>query len=147
MRIADQKLLDRIEELEQLLGIDEDYEQEIRSVLNSRVGCTVVSKATGKMIGFLSRRMFASREAIYTVLYGNRNECDQPAIKMIDQIVWRARQALKPYGIRINTEWTIGYSMSNTDKKKLRALLDRNRGEMPAPRDHRSSGANLGVTQ
>jgi hypothetical protein len=145
--MSDQKLIDRIEQLEQLLGVDDEYEQEIRSVLNRRGGQTIVSKPTGKMIGFLSRRLFASREAIYTVLYGNRNECDQPDIKIIDQVVWRARRALKPYGIKITTEWTIGYSMSNVDKKRLRVLLDRNRVDMPDPRDHRSSGETLGGPQ
>lgn len=111
-----QQLLDRIEELEQLLGCDDHFVQHIRHVLR-------VSLSTAKTIGFLLAREHGTREGIYVMLYGTRPDADQPSIREIDQWVWRARRALKGHGINIVSCWGTGYMMALADKAALKTLL------------------------
>ena len=112
-----ERLQDRIEELEQLLGIDEDYVMRLhRGLKLSMMPCRV--------LGFIAKRASATKEQLYVAVYGEWPECDQPGIKNLGQFIWLVRQRLTPLGIEIVTDFCIGFSMTAANKRKLAAHID-----------------------
>ncbi|MGA7807146.1 helix-turn-helix domain-containing protein [Bradyrhizobium sp.] len=109
------RLRGRIEELETLLGVDNSTTGRIREAL--RLDVTLAT-----ILGMLLVREFVSRDGLYTVLYGDRPECDMPDPKGLDVLICKLRARLKPAGIQIKTRWADGWSIP--DKAKLRALIN-----------------------
>jgi DNA-binding response OmpR family regulator len=111
------QLRDRIAELEDVIGTSERA-----SLRYSLLGLPATLR---RILGFLVSRDIANRDGLFAALHGDKPECDQPEIKVLDQQICRLRQRLGPHGIAIKTEWGIGYSMSLADKAKLEDLLER----------------------
>jgi len=112
-----QALLDRIDELERILGVDE----ELTFRIMRSTGC---SRTESKFVGMLFKRQMVTRECLFVVIYGDRSEDDVPESEILRTHVCKARQVLKQYGITIDTVWGAGYAMSTQNKKLLQELLD-----------------------
>lgn len=63
------------------------------------------------------------RDALYTLLFGARPECDQPELKVMDVQICKLRRKMKPHGITIKTQWGQGWSMPKVSNDKIRAAL------------------------
>lgn len=110
-------LQDRVAELEALLGVSDDALFRFRALKLRPYECRILSfieKQTGT----------ARRQAIYTALFGNRPECDQPDIRLVDVYLCRIRRVLRPIGIEIVTVFNVGWALTATDKAKLNAWLE-----------------------
>lgn len=118
-----QQLRDRVAELEALIGVDRDLP--LRELLRPAYW----HRDCEPMCGMLLKQEFVGRERAFIALYGGRTETDQPDIKIIDIVVCRLRQALRPYQVAIATSWGRGYYMTADNKRRLRALLDRLKAE------------------
>lgn len=117
MSSLEQRLQDRVEELEALLGVGNDDVSRLLTVLDA-------TPQQCEMVGFMLRRSVATRTALHTVLFGARPDSDQPEIKLIDVQMVRVRAALKKIGIEVRTEWgSGGWAIPRADKVKLRRLM------------------------
>lgn len=119
MSTTEQKLRDRLEQLEELVGVNRSLTSRIRSTLD-------VEPDHAEILGMLLRREFVTRDGLYTVLYEDRPECDWPQEKILDVQMCKLRVALKmlKLDIEIKTRWGEGWSISRTDKAKLRARIE-----------------------
>lgn len=115
-----QQLRDRVAELEELLGAKPDVN--FRLMLNPEKNVWV--KACGPLLGMLMKRDMVTKDAAFTVLYGDRSDADQPASKIIDVIAWRLRKACRARGVVIQTVWGEGFRLDHHNKAKLQALID-----------------------
>lgn len=112
-----ERLRDRVEELEGVLGV----RREDIAVYRAALGIT---REEAKILGLVAKRnVTVTRGSIYTVLYGTRPDCDQPEVKIIDVLVCRMRKPLRAIGSDIRSEWGTGYYMTQADKAALRAFL------------------------
>jgi len=114
-----QRLRDRVEELERLVGLDRDLAMRIRHAWR-------VTPEESRVLAILVKRAFATHDTIYTILYGARPECDQPEMKIVDVMICKVRKSLRQNGIRarIRTKWGDGYYMTRADKGDLMAALE-----------------------
>jgi|GEM_PF-2448763 len=118
------RLQDRVQELEALLGVGDDDVSRLLTVLDA-------TPQQCEMVGFMLKRAVAGREAMFTVLFGARPECDKPEIKLIDVQMVKVRAALQKVGIEVRTEWgSGGWSLTRADKARLRAMME---GREPPP--------------
>jgi hypothetical protein len=111
-----QRLRDRVEELEELLGADpEDGE---------RFAVFRIPAGTGpRLLGLLLRRKVVSREAAQVVLYGGRPENQQPSIESLDIHIFRIRKQLRLHKIEVVTVWGIGWLLEPEAKAQIYALI------------------------
>lgn len=112
-----EKMRDRLEQLEQILGIDRSETGRIRQAFG-------LEPDLARIMGMLLKRNFVSHESLYVVMYGHRPECEWPDAKVLDVQICKLRRRLKPYAIVIATRWGEGWSMSVPNKVKARAVLD-----------------------
>ena len=114
-----QCLRDRVEELENLLGLRIEPPRAIPGVRG--IGW--------KLIGLLLRHPMVGREFAFRALYGDRPEIDQPLdLRIIDINICRLRVALRPYKVAIQCEIGTGYFLDEKNKTRLAALV---RGRRP----------------
>ena len=112
-----QRLRDRIEQLESLLGLDRNIAGRLRDAF-------MITRAQAETLCFMLRRNFVSHEALYITLYGARPDCDQPDPRIMDVQVHHLRTALRKHGIALKTRWGEGWTISPADKIKVRAVLE-----------------------
>jgi DNA-binding response OmpR family regulator len=117
LRVENQGLRDRVEELTRVLGVDQSLTSRLRDVLGLEPGLAPI-------LGMLMSRSFVSHSSLYTVLYAGRPECDWPEPKVMDVQICKLRRKLKKHGVTILTRWGEGWSMAAPDKARVRALLD-----------------------
>lgn len=122
-----ERLRDRIEELETVLGIGRDDVEVYRRAFG-------LTRDQAKILGLIAKRnVTVTRAAIHTVLYGTRPDCDQPEdLKIIDVHVCKLRKPLRDAGVEIKSDWGTGYYMMQADKAKMRAFLAANSDQAPA---------------
>ena len=113
-----QRLRDRVLELEDALGLTAEIPYPL---VPQHTGMT---KSLAKLFCLLIHRPFVSRDAAYTVLFGGRPECDQPAGKIIEPMVCNLRKTLRRYDISIETRWGMGYYMTDENKRKVHGLKE-----------------------
>ncbi|MCA6114260.1 hypothetical protein J6524_04865 [Bradyrhizobium sp. WSM 1738] len=124
MSSLEQRLQDRVAELEALLGVGNDDVSRLLTVLDA-------TPQQCEMVGFMLRRSVATRTALHTVLFGARPDCDQPEIKLIDVQMVKVRKALEKVGVEVRTEWgSGGWAIPAAGKARLRKLMA---GEREAP--------------
>ena len=117
MSSLEQRLQDRVQELEGLLGVGDDDVSRLLAVLDA-------TPQQCEIVGFMLKRAVATRQALHTVLFGARPECDQPEIKIVDVQMVKARAALRKVGIDVRNEHGSGaWHLSAADKAKLRKLM------------------------
>lgn len=112
-----EKMRDRLEQLEQILGIDRSETGRIRTAFG-------LEPDLARILGMLLKRNFVSHESLYVVMYGHRPECEWPDAKVLDVQICKLRRRLKRHEILITTRWGEGWSMSVPNKVKARAILD-----------------------
>jgi hypothetical protein len=127
MTEAEQEALrTRVIELEALLGVGNDDVSRLLTVLDA-------TPQQCEIIGFMMKRAVATRDALLTVLFGNRPECDHPEPKLIDVQMVKVKRSLEKVGIKVQTEWGYGgWSLTRADKAKLKGMMS---GETPVVED------------
>lgn len=111
-----QKLRDRVQELEALLGRDRKLTDRVRIAFG-------IEHDQAEILALIVNRHIATYDAIFTVLYGALPECDQPDSNVMETQVSKLRKALKDHGIKIVTNYDTGWSMSREDKNKIKRTL------------------------
>src|SRR5260221_2612574 len=99
-----ERLRDRVEQLEEVLGIDRSLTSRLRQAFGLEPG-------KAPILGMLLARDFVTRESLYIVLYADRPECDWPEEKVMDVQICKLRRILRRHGIAIETRWGEGWSM------------------------------------
>lgn len=109
-----ERLKDRIEELERLLGM------RLRA---PRI--PGLNESQWQLLGLLLRGGVIEREYAFIALYGDRHEAEQPTnLRMVDVNVSRINRVLmKRYGIRISTEPRTGYYIDERSRQILNDLV------------------------
>ena len=117
LRQENQKLRNRVEELESLAGLD----------LLQPLSCqmVVVTRKQAKVLGLLMKNVgrVVSRDMIYDYVYGHLPECDQPKTPIVDQILHQLRHRLKERGVAIGIEIGLGWYLREEDVRRLRETL------------------------
>jgi hypothetical protein len=77
----------------------------------------------------------ATKQRLYHALYGDRpNPDDTPEPKIIDVLIHKIRQKIKPHGLAIETVWAWGYAMTQEHiAGMMRMARDKHQGTRPAP--------------
>jgi DNA-binding response OmpR family regulator len=111
-----QALQDRIEELEGLLGMN---------LPRLRIGkLSKLRKTPYKVLGLLLKRELVTRDYIHTALYGGKPESEQPGdLRVVDQHVCHINRALKEHGLKVHTEYGIGYYLDKSARETLREWM------------------------
>jgi hypothetical protein len=129
-----QRLRDRVEELEALLGLTEDIPDEIvpaelaiRSNHNGYFGPKVKA-----IIGMLLARPFVTASTLYDAIYGALPEADQPNPRNIPVLLSRSRKIMRAHGVEITTMWGKGWYLDGPNKQKLAAIVCRLRSARDA---------------
>ena len=118
MSSLEQRLQDRVAELEALLGVGNDDVSRLLTVVDA-------TPQQCEMIGFMMKRAVATRTALFIALFGARPECDQPDMKLIDVQMVKVRKALEKLGVEVRTEWgSGGWNIPAADKARLRAMME-----------------------
>jgi hypothetical protein len=114
---------DRIAELTELLGGAPSDLVKLRRALKAK-------PAACEIIGFMLKRQYCTRAAIFAYLYGARPECDQPEIQIIDVQMCHVRETLESLGIKVRHDgWGSGsWWLANADRSKLRAMIQQVEG-------------------
>lgn len=119
-----QRLRDRVEELEEALGLSSAIP--VETLLynlfppNNDVGIPMLVN----VFNFLLKRPFGRKEAMFIALYGARPECDQPNLQIINVYVSRIRTMLRKHGIKLKTSKTPpGWYIEEADKTKILEML------------------------
>jgi hypothetical protein len=108
-----QDLLDRIAQLEEMLGLLD--RPPVEALLNQRG----LSRTTIKMLGLLARMTFVPRHVAYDAIYGEWPESKRPSDWAISNLVKLCRRALRPLGVEIKNSYGEGWFIEPDDKKKL----------------------------
>ena len=101
----------RCEELERILGLRQEFPLALG-----------LSKTMQRVLGVLLKRDFISGESLFTIVWGEKPESDQPESKLVAVYISKLRAKLKPHGIEIKTRWGQGFYMEPESKKRLRDL-------------------------
>lgn len=106
-----QRALDRIDELEELLGLQVH--------LPNMFGLTPLEV---KIVGLLIKRNIVSRDAIHSALYGGFPDCDQPDPKTVEVHICKVRRKLNVYGLEIKNRYGVGYYIEDDVRASLKDL-------------------------
>jgi DNA-binding response OmpR family regulator len=109
-----QMLRDRVQELEEVLGIT-TKELALQKLPLSPQCCAI--------LGMLYRAKSVGREQIYTGIWGARPECDQPSLNIVDVQLCRVKALLKPRGITVHGRYGRGWWIDDEDKAKIREWI------------------------
>ena len=109
------RLRDRVEELEDLIGLGADVVRPIG-----------MSATEWRLASLLLRRPTATREFLHRAMYGARPEVDQPTSNIIDQTACRLNRRFRTGGHKIQVRSQYGgvYYFTAEDKRRLRELVD-----------------------
>jgi hypothetical protein len=124
-----QQLRDRIEMLEEILGIGQSMVSRVRLAFG-------LSPSESRVLGMLLNRQLVTKDALYSMLYGHKPECDQAGWKNVDVFLCKVRKKLRSHGIELTTLTGDGsYVMKPQNKQRVRELLGLHEGEGdPVPR-------------
>lgn len=118
IRDSIQGLLDRVNVLEDLLGLGDD---DVSLIMR----CTGLTKTEAMIVSLLRKRRVAlGIEIIHQAVYGGRAECDQPDLKTIQVMMTHIRRKLRAVGIAIQTVFCVGYTMDETNRYRLTAMMN-----------------------
>ena len=116
-----QRLRDRIEQLEMILGVDEPLAVQLRLAFN------LTGSHQPRILGMLLNRTMVTHDGLWSMLYGNRPDADLPTSdKTIHVHVHKLRKHLRDaFGIEFRTVVDAGYAMDVENKRKVRERLGR----------------------
>ncbi len=114
-----QRLRDRVEELEEILGISLETPAAfcMRGRYVSRAHCW-------RLLCFLAKRDLLTRSAGAALLYGDRDVDDRPHPKIFDVLICQLRRHLRPFDITIATAWGEGWYLDAENRARARALIE-----------------------
>jgi DNA-binding response OmpR family regulator len=112
---TEQELLDRIKELETLLGLTEKFPE------------WDITPAESQILGMLLRRTIVNRETAMAAIYGARPK-DPPYDKIIDVHISRLRRRFP--GV-IQTIWGKGWFIAIEDRHKLSLIYTATKSRNP----------------
>jgi DNA-binding response OmpR family regulator len=84
-------------------------------------GLTPIEERAFKAL--LSREQW-TKEALFTSIYLDHAEDDEPEIKIVDVIICKLRKKLVPLKLEIDTYWCRGYRMSPANRARAAVLID-----------------------
>lgn len=118
-----QPLLDRIELLEQELGMKTELPPEFG-----------IPRNMSALLTMLLKREIVTREGALLAIYsGMPNTWDkEPDPKIIDVFVCKLRVRLRKYGVKVSCKWGFGYFIDGENKRKLRELIAQTRSQAAA---------------
>lgn len=64
-----------------------------------------------------------TKDALLSIIYAGRAD-DAPLVKIIDVFISKVRRKLAPYGIAIDTLWSVGYQLTGDNLDKIIAVAD-----------------------
>jgi hypothetical protein len=121
LRAENERLRDRLEELEGLLGVS----RPLPPSLPSRIGGRNWSRPScWRLLNFLIARRYVTRDGVVIALH-DRGGDRIPDAKIVDIWICHLRRFLKLHGIEIRTHWGEGWSLSREMKEKAKALVKR----------------------
>lgn len=126
--IVVQRLRDRVEQLEGVLGVGKPQTERLREIFGLEPERSV-------MLGMIYAREFVTRDGCYTVLYEGRPECDWPAEKVLDGHLCAIRKSLRQYGAQVVTKSGSGWHMPPASKAIIREKLQAHQIEISAIAD------------
>ena len=109
-----QKLQDRIEELETLLGL----------VSEAKFRPAGLTKTEWQFVGLVLKHKIISEEVAFRAIYAGRADVDHPGSNIIHQTASRTGRKLAKFGIKLMAQAREGWYLSVKDKSRLRALID-----------------------
>ena len=121
-----QRLRDRVEMLEDALGISPSITSRLRAAFGLSLG-------EARILGILMSRQLIGFDAMYSVLYGALAEDDQPSDQVVKVHIFKLRKKLKPHDIEIATLVSEGYALRPEAKRAIREHLDRIEGKETSP--------------
>ncbi|NEI60938.1 helix-turn-helix domain-containing protein [Rhizobium leguminosarum] len=72
-----------------------------------------------RVFAHLASREFGTKQSIMMALYSDRAE--EPEIKIVDVFVCKMRRKLRPFGVKIETIWGLGYRLAKPDVTEVAA--------------------------
>lgn len=112
-----QRLKDRIEQLQAVIGADADLTGRIREAFE-------LDQDQAVILGMLYKRSFVTRDGLYTVLYGDLPDCQMPNDKTLDARTFKLRKVLNDRGVEIMTKCGEGWSISSGAKEIVRRAVE-----------------------
>ena len=106
---AVERLRDRVEELERLLGM--------RAILPRLWRLT---RREAEVLGILLKRQVMPQEQIFAAIWGGESDC---SLKIVEVIISKLRAKLRPFGIEIRNEYGVGYFVPPDSKTAARAQI------------------------
>lgn len=111
-----ERLKERVSQLETALGFDQDIPATLRLTRQERA-----------IFGVILARELASRDQIMEALYPGKKF--KPAPKIVDVFVCKIRHKIRPRGLAFANVWGLGYRMSPEMKAEVAELVRLERGE------------------
>jgi DNA-binding response OmpR family regulator len=113
-----QRLRNRVEELELILGMGQDDISLIRQV-------TGLTPTQATLVSILyRRRVTLTKEMLHQAIYGGMAECDQPQVRVLDSLIHQVRKSLRPFGVNISTVYGGGgFSMDELSRARFKGVL------------------------
>ena len=118
IRLENERLRDRIEELEEILGVKEVDVPPSFQTVNAR-------RVSWRLFCHLARRGYCNRERAMTALYSDRDPADRPHPRIFDSMMTGIRRFAHHHGIEITTVYNEGWVMAAPMQKKALALIER----------------------
>lgn len=104
-----QRLRDRVEELEGLIGMP--------PMQPPLPGFT---RREMQLLGVLLKNPIMRREFAFSLIWGGDSDINE---KILDVFICKLRRKLRSYDVSIGCKWGIGYFISPEDKAKVRQVL------------------------
>lgn len=114
-----QALVDRIEQLEEILGQDRSLVSRLSAIYN-------LERMHAQIIGIFFKREYVTREGLYIVLFGMRPESDQPTFKFLDLQMHKLRNRLcrGKHRLKIVTKRGEGWQMTRDSRAAIVKALN-----------------------
>lgn len=105
--------LDRIEELEGILGLKYQLPNKLR-----------LTEIQTRLVGILVNRPIIDRDSIYSLLYGHLPVSQQPKEdKIVEVHITQTRKKLARHGFKILNMWGVGYYLEDGSREELRRIM------------------------
>lgn len=101
---------------ERVRQYERDPAWDIEPFLQMLYGTTIYES---RIIVILLKETFCSKDKIYNFIYYKATGDKAAGLKIIDVFVCKLRPKLKPFDIKIKTQWGVGYYMLKEHKQKI----------------------------
>jgi DNA-binding response OmpR family regulator len=112
-------LRDRVAELEEIVGLRE------KEPFLQRLPLTPQQVAILGVLYAAKGGVVVTRVHVYEIVFGMRQECEQPDPKIIDTVICKMRPRMMSNGVEIETVWGRGWLMTEQSKENLRKWVER----------------------